>query len=216
MKYPVALSLLVLSVVFACTPSPQEIHYGEDACHSCLMTIVDERHAAELVTSKGKVFKFDAIECMVRHMKEAKGQEYAHVLVCDYEHPRTLIDADVATYLISPSIPSPMGAFLSAFSTREAATMMQKSAKEREGVGEDDVTTKYAKKREGIIEEDVTTRNTKEREGVGDDVTTKNTKEHEGIIEDDVTTKYAKEREGIIEKDGQIYDWKSIQQVINQ
>ena len=29
------------------------------------MTIVDRQHAAEAVTSKGKVFKFDAIECMV-------------------------------------------------------------------------------------------------------------------------------------------------------
>ncbi|HLF62804.1 MAG TPA: nitrous oxide reductase accessory protein NosL [Saprospiraceae bacterium] len=126
MNYTIALSTLVVCIVSACTPSPQEIHYGEDACRFCLMTIVDERHAAELVTTKGKAYKFDAIECLMQEMQEAGDQEYAYVLVSDYDHPRTLIDAETATYLVSPSIPSPMGAFLSAFNTGDRAIAVQK------------------------------------------------------------------------------------------
>jgi len=118
-------AICILSVVWACTPSPQPIAYGQDACHSCLMTIVDERHAAELVTTKGKVYKFDAIECMMRSMKEETDRQYALALVCDYDNPGTLIDAHSASYLVSPSIPSPMGAFLSAFATNDRATEMQ-------------------------------------------------------------------------------------------
>ncbi|HZJ36694.1 MAG TPA: nitrous oxide reductase accessory protein NosL, partial [Gillisia sp.] len=42
-------------------------------------------------------------------------------LVADFMNPGQLIDANKATYLISKNIPSPMGAYLSAFQTKEAA-----------------------------------------------------------------------------------------------
>lgn len=49
----------------ACTPKAQSITYGADMCHFCKMNIVDVQHASEIVTKKGKVFKYDAIECML-------------------------------------------------------------------------------------------------------------------------------------------------------
>ena len=42
-------------------------------------------------------------------------------LVNDFDHPGELVDAKKATYLVSENIPSPMGAFLSAFSEQQAA-----------------------------------------------------------------------------------------------
>jgi copper chaperone NosL len=125
MKHLFVISTVIFCTTIACKPSPKAIHFGEDACHFCLMTIVDERHAAELVTSKGKVFKFDAIECMVRHLQNNGQTEFAYSLVCDYDNPGSLIDAEKATYLISPGIPSPMGAFLSAFASHARAMTMQ-------------------------------------------------------------------------------------------
>lgn len=89
------------------------------------MTIVDKQHAAEAVTQKGKVFKFDAIECLVNYLGEQEGQEYAFLLANDYEKPGELIPAETSYYLISPNIPSPMGAFLSAFETQERARAVQ-------------------------------------------------------------------------------------------
>ena len=121
-------SFILICMCYAlvgCTPAPQPIAYGEDACHSCLMTIVDERHAAELVSTKGKVYKFDAIECMLRSMSVDTTTEYALAFVCDYNAPGKFIDAKKATYLVSPSLPSPMGEFLSAFASPEQATKMQ-------------------------------------------------------------------------------------------
>jgi len=113
--------ICILGALWGCTASPKPITYGQDACQSCLMTIVDERHAAELVSTKGKVFKFDAIECMVRNMEEETHRSYALALVCDYDNPGVFIDASAASYIISPAIPSPMGAFLSAVSSEERA-----------------------------------------------------------------------------------------------
>lgn len=124
MKNLVAIPFL-LFLISACSPTPKAIEYGADHCHFCKMTIVDRQHAAEAVTAKGKVYKFDAIECMVQYLKEQANTEYAHLLVNDYEEPSTLIDAKTSHYLISEAIPSPMGAFLSAFANKEAAQKIQ-------------------------------------------------------------------------------------------
>ena len=109
-----------------CAPTPKPIEYGSDMCHYCKMSIVDQQHAAEAVTSKSKVFKFDAVECLINYLSQQPGQEeYAFLLVNDYEHPGAMIPAESSAYLISPAIPSPMGAFLSAFSSSERAQAFQ-------------------------------------------------------------------------------------------
>jgi copper chaperone NosL len=82
------------------------------------MTIVDKLHAAEIVTKKGKVYKFDATECMIHFMDEFDTSEIALYLSNNYTKPEELIDARKATFLISENISSPMGAFLSAFKNK--------------------------------------------------------------------------------------------------
>ena len=108
-------------LVSSCTPQPKPIAYGSDACNFCSMTIVDMQHAAEMVTKKGKVYKFDAPECMLNSLKEVDTATVALLLVTDYYAPGKLIDATHATYLVSPEIPSPMGEFLTAFTSKEVA-----------------------------------------------------------------------------------------------
>ena len=111
--------LTLFAVCFACTVKPQPIQYGVDSCHFCKMTIVDDQHAAEIVTVKGKVYKYDAVECLLNHKNNWEHPKIKHLLVCDYAHPGKLVDANLAHYLISKNIPSPMGEFLTAFSKKE-------------------------------------------------------------------------------------------------
>ena len=126
MKLSKLLPALVIALsAVSCTPSPKPIAFGSDACHYCKMTIVDQQHAAEVVTAKGKAFQFDAIECMVNYLGTQNEEEYAFLLVTDYEKPAELIPAEPSYYLISPNIPSPMGAYLSAFETQERARAVQ-------------------------------------------------------------------------------------------
>ncbi|SHJ15126.1 copper chaperone NosL [Arenibacter nanhaiticus] len=106
----------VLLMLTSCKIAPQPIDYGSDGCYFCSMTIVDRQHAAQIVTKKGKAFKFDAIECMLNHLKEIDQKEVALFLVNDYGKPGELIDARIGHFLISKEISSPMGANLSAFS----------------------------------------------------------------------------------------------------
>ena len=105
----------------SCSIAPEAIVYGSDGCHFCKMTIVDKIHGAEIVTDKGKIYKFDAIECMVNFDKEIDAGEKAMYLVNHYKTPEELINAKDATFLISKRIPSPMGAFLTAFKKKESA-----------------------------------------------------------------------------------------------
>ena len=121
------IKLLFISLLFAaCSASPQPIEYGSDACHFCDMTIVDREHSAQMVTAKGKAYKYDAIECMVHSFQdEFKDTEMAHYLVADFGQPGVLIDATTASYLVSEKLQSPMGANLSAFINEEAGNKAQ-------------------------------------------------------------------------------------------
>jgi copper chaperone NosL len=105
----------------SCNSGPQAIDYGNDGCHFCKMTIVDKIHGSELITDKGKVFKFDATECMLNYLDENKDQPVSRLLTNYYEAPTEFISLEEATFLISKNFPSPMGANLTAFKTKESA-----------------------------------------------------------------------------------------------
>ncbi|MEO9474861.1 MAG: nitrous oxide reductase accessory protein NosL [Cyclobacteriaceae bacterium] len=113
----VLLGVFVILYATACSNGPKPINYGQDACDFCRMTIVDTQHAAQLVTAKGRNYKYDAIECMINDLSKWKRPPVKTHLVADYANPRGLTDALTASYLISEEIPSPMGAYLSAFSS---------------------------------------------------------------------------------------------------
>jgi copper chaperone NosL len=105
--------------LWSCDVEPQAIRFGSDQCDECKMTISDHRFGAEIVTKKGRIKKFDSVECLLDYLQSKEAKDLAHVLVIDYANPQTLIDAKNAKYLISKEIPSPMGGFLSAYSGLE-------------------------------------------------------------------------------------------------
>ena len=118
-------AFVALFIMLGCSVGPQPIEYGQDGCHFCKMTIVDKLHAAEIVTKKGKVYKFDATECMINFLDEFDISIVKLYLSNNYSNPEELIDATKATFLISENVPSPMGAFLSAFKNKEDAIKVQ-------------------------------------------------------------------------------------------
>ena len=127
---PIVLFLLLV-LICGCSIKPQPIDFGKDACVYCKMNIVDQQHAAEIVTNKGKVFKYDAIECMLKDIERNSAKETNMYLVMDYLNPQGFIDATQATYLVSEAIPSPMGAYLSAFTKKEEAMELVKSENDK-------------------------------------------------------------------------------------
>jgi len=116
--------MLSLFTLCACTVQQEDIDYGNETCSFCRMNIVDPRYAAEIVTVKGKVFKFDAVECMINYNDRSHidpGQDLAFVLVNSYTDPGNLHDAHKAYYVRSKAMPSPMGMFITPFQEEDSA-----------------------------------------------------------------------------------------------
>lgn len=110
--------LLFLTVFFyACTPSPEPINYGKDECEHCRMMITDNKYGAEVVSDKGKIYKFDSIECLIEFALEKNmvGDAGQSFLVTDFSKPEILIDAKTAFYVHNDNFRSPMGLNVSAF-----------------------------------------------------------------------------------------------------
>jgi copper chaperone NosL len=118
---------ILILVTVSCTVKPEKIAYGKDACHYCKMNIVDKVYSAQLVTKKGKQYKYDAAECFLNDLAERDTTKMAFFLVTDYITPEKLVDATKATYLISESIQSPMGESLASFRTKESAVKFVKT-----------------------------------------------------------------------------------------
>ena len=121
--YKSLIGIIIVLYLFACSAEPKPIEYGHDNCQFCDMTIIDNQHSAEVVSLKGKIYKFDSIECMIRHIDRDTDEEYAHQLISDYSNPGELINAEQSIYLVSKNIPSPMGEFLSGYSSEDEAKL---------------------------------------------------------------------------------------------
>lgn len=117
-KYTAIATCLLL---FSCAAEPQPIAYGSDNCSHCRMTISDDRYGAELVTPKGKAYKFDSAECLAAYVNEQKTTEAALLLVTDYTRPGEFVNALEAVFLQSQEQPSPMGLNLTAFGNQKTA-----------------------------------------------------------------------------------------------
>lgn len=111
-----------IAAVLSCTQSgPKDIALGKDQCDNCKMTITDLKYAAELITEKGKVFKFDDLSCMSMYEssnpeKAVKATKY----VVDYPSGKFL-ELKKATLVKGGTIKSPMGGNTQSYQDKAAA-----------------------------------------------------------------------------------------------
>jgi copper chaperone NosL len=117
-----AASLAAMLVVSGCARVPEPFVFGEDQCAHCRMTITDPAYATQVVSTTGRAYKLDSAECLLRFLEAA-------TVTADEIHSRwvsavdtgELVRAESAWFVQSPSIRSPMGGGLAAFSTQDAA-----------------------------------------------------------------------------------------------
>jgi copper chaperone NosL len=118
------LSMIVLCLLFACgSRGPEQIRYGSDQCDYCKMTIADKRFGAELITSKGKILKFDSIECLAAVEIDISNKSQAALSrwVIDFNNPGRFLNCDEALIVVSERQKSPMGVGLAAVSSKALA-----------------------------------------------------------------------------------------------
>jgi copper chaperone NosL len=117
----------VLFFFVSCSSQPEPLKIGTDICHLCKMGIADSKFGGEIITNKGKVYKFDDIGCMIRFMKAGSIEQknISRTVVVNYEKPNDFIDADKAVLIISENTKSPMGFNIAAFSNKEFVSGIQ-------------------------------------------------------------------------------------------
>ncbi|NUM31247.1 MAG: nitrous oxide reductase accessory protein NosL [Bacteroidetes bacterium] len=124
MRKLTAITLLtVLFFLSACNNKPEPIKYGKDNCHYCKMTITDTRYGAEIVTNKGKIYKFDEISCLLNFINEEEIEDakIKGIYISDFCGNNLLIDKNQAFFMQSDSLKSPMGGNIASFSNNDSS-----------------------------------------------------------------------------------------------
>jgi copper chaperone NosL len=113
----------VCSLAGCSAPGPVPIMYGTDACDYCRMIIADQAFGCERVTRKGKVSKFDSIECLAAS-ESGPGEDSLAVhsrWVTDFARPDRFLNLEQAIIVLTEQRNSPMGVGLVAVGDRDGA-----------------------------------------------------------------------------------------------
>ncbi len=107
----------------SCSSQPEPFKYGQDICYTCKMGIVDPKFGGEILTVKGKVYKFDDVHCMALFLKSGTitKEEIKETLVINFETGKEFLDANRSFFVLSPLVKSPMSGNAAAFASKEAA-----------------------------------------------------------------------------------------------
>ena len=122
--------LLILLVSVSCvTKEAEPIKLNSDACEFCKMKISDGKFGAELITSKGRIYKFDDMHCMINYHKENKNVQIHSFYIHDYNQNNVLIPAETAFYIKGGEINSPMHGNIIAVKTNEESQIVAQKLK---------------------------------------------------------------------------------------
>ncbi len=113
-------SLSFLFVLTSCgIDKPKPIKLNSDNCDFCKMTISNGKFACELITAKGRCYKFDDISCMIQYAKSNTTVAYRGFYVTNYLKDNHLIPAEKGFYLKGGTINGPMGGKIVVFATHK-------------------------------------------------------------------------------------------------
>jgi copper chaperone NosL len=130
-KAATALASLLIFGLMSCNSGPQPINLGQDACSFCKMSIADKRFGAEIITNKGKVFKFDDMHCIAGFIKsnEVAKSDIKEIWLVNYAEPHNFIPAQKAFLFESADLHSPMGGNIASFDNESKLTDLMKIMK---------------------------------------------------------------------------------------
>ena len=118
-----AAAAVLLVSLSSCSSGPQAIAFGQDACDDCRKTNMEPQFASEILTKKGRAYKFDDVHCLRNFLKKGTvaSADIAHTYCIDFNDKKTFIPAEAASFVTSEQIKSPMNGNTAAFGTKAAA-----------------------------------------------------------------------------------------------
>ena len=121
--FPLWIPACLVLFLAACSVKEQKIEYGKDNCSECRMTIMDPKFGGEIVTKKGKIYKFDDVHCLAKFL-EKRTVELANIrktLLVNYNNSAEFIKVKDAQFVVSSLLKSPMGGNAAAFKNENEA-----------------------------------------------------------------------------------------------
>lgn len=117
------IALCILSLT-GCDVKQEPIKIGVDNCHFCKMTISNHRFGAEIITMKGRIYKYDELGCLLSDVKEGriKKTDIKSIYSTDFLSNNELLLINNAFILNSDELKSPMGSNLATFSNKDSLT----------------------------------------------------------------------------------------------
>lgn len=121
-KAPAAAAIVMAMMVSACgNKGPEPINLNKDNCDFCQMTIAEEKFSCELITVKGRVYKFDDLSCLLEYKTANPDPAVRSIYVADFLTPGSLLEQEKAFFIRGEEIDSPMGGGIAAFSDKNTA-----------------------------------------------------------------------------------------------
>jgi copper chaperone NosL len=124
-----AFAIFMLTFFFAsCHANPAPLVLGRDNCQFCKMTISDARFGAEIITQKGKIFKFDDPQCAISFLlaNQLTGAGIQDIYFTDFSDAHALIPSKNTVFLKSESLSAPMGGHFIAFNNPDSLKEIMK------------------------------------------------------------------------------------------
>ena len=127
----VAIALIALLSISGCSNEPEAIKTGRDNCTFCKMTISDPRFGAEILTKKGKAYKFDDSHCLLAFIqsKSVEKKEISGIYFTDFSGTHSLVKAENAFLLRGEAFRGPMNGNIVAFGDEDSMKKISDQSK---------------------------------------------------------------------------------------
>jgi copper chaperone NosL len=122
-RFAPAVAVLIISLLLqSCNTGPQAIVTGRDNCYFCKMTITDAKYGAEVITKKGKIYKFDDVHCTLAFLqaKMIEEKDIKDIYLVDFAGDHSLVKASESFLLQSEEIRGPMNGNVIAFKNKDS------------------------------------------------------------------------------------------------
>lgn len=107
----VAAPLAAAAALACASPGPVVVHYGEDLCHHCHMTISDPSYGGQVVTRTGRAYRFDDAGCLAAFLGggEIAEGDVRGIWFSNYLDPDDLVPLGDAVFVRHERFRTPMG-----------------------------------------------------------------------------------------------------------
>ncbi len=92
------------------------------------MTISDQKFGAEIITKKGRVYKFDEPLCLINYLKskDLTESEIKNIYSTDFSKINKLVNINASFFLESEIVKGPMGGTIAIFGSRDSLNVYLK------------------------------------------------------------------------------------------